>query len=82
LSPLAVTSTNAMVRKLGGKRWQWIHRLIYIIAPLGILHYYWMKSAKNNIGQPILFGVMVAVLLALRVYWSVAKKAKGQAVRV
>jgi sulfoxide reductase heme-binding subunit YedZ len=82
LIPLAVTSTNAMVRKLGGKRWQWIHRLIYIIAPLGILHYYWMKSAKNNIGQPILFGVMVAVLLALRVYWSATKKAKGQAVRV
>jgi len=82
LIPLAVTSTNAMVRKLGGKRWQWIHRLIYLIAPLGILHYYWMKSAKNNIGQPILFGAIVVVLLALRVYWSATKKAKVQAVRV
>jgi len=82
LIPLAVTSTNAMVRNLGGKRWQWIHRLIYLIAPLGILHYYWMKSAKNNIGQPILFGAIVVVLLALRVYWSATKKAKVQAVRV
>jgi sulfoxide reductase heme-binding subunit YedZ len=79
LIPLAVTSNNAMIRKLGGKRWQWIHRLIYLIAPLGILHYYWMKSAKNNIAQPILFGVIVAALLAVRVYWSAAKKAKAQA---
>lgn len=69
LIPLAATSTNAMIRKLGGKRWQWLHRLIYIIAPLGILHYWWMKAAKNNIGQPLIFGIIVAVLLALRVYW-------------
>lgn len=81
LIPLAVTSNNAMIRKLGGKRWQWIHRLIYLIAPLGILHYWWIKSAKNNIGQPLLYGVIIALLLALRVYWSVAKKAKEQAVR-
>ena len=69
LMPLAVTSTNAMVRRLGGKRWQWLHRLIYLIAPLGILHYWWMKAGKHNFGQPILFGVIVAVLLGLRVYW-------------
>jgi sulfoxide reductase heme-binding subunit YedZ len=78
LIPLAVTSNNAMIRKLGGKRWQWIHRLIYLIAPLGILHYWWIKSAKNNIGQPLLYGVIIALLLALRVYWSVSKK-KAQA---
>ena len=64
LIPVAVTSNNAMIRKLGGKTWQRIHRLIYIIAPLGILHYWWMKAAKNNIGQPFLFAVIVAVLLA------------------
>lgn len=81
LIPLAVTSNNAMIRKLGGKRWQWIHRLIYLIAPLGILHYWWIKSAKNNIGQPLLYGVIIALLLGMRVYWSVAKKAKEQAVR-
>jgi sulfoxide reductase heme-binding subunit YedZ len=70
LIPLAGTSTNAMVRRLGGKRWQALHRLIYIIAPLGILHYWWMKAAKNNIGQPLLFGVIVALLLGVRLYWN------------
>jgi sulfoxide reductase heme-binding subunit YedZ len=70
LVPLAATSTNAMVRRLGGKRWQALHRLIYVIAPLGILHYWWMKSAKNNIGQPMLFAVVVALLLAVRLYWN------------
>jgi sulfoxide reductase heme-binding subunit YedZ len=69
LIPLAVTSTNGMVRRLGGKRWQWLHRLIYIIAPLGILHFWWMKAAKHDFGQPILFGVIVALLLGVRIYW-------------
>lgn len=71
LIPLAVTSTNAMVRRLGGKRWQWLHRTIYVIAPLGILHFWWMKAGKNDFEQPILFGSIVALLLLLRVYWNV-----------
>jgi sulfoxide reductase heme-binding subunit YedZ len=78
LVPLAATSTNGMVRRLGGKRWQALHRLIYVIAPLGILHYWWMKAAKNNIGQPLLFGVIVALLLGMRLYW---KREKLQAAR-
>jgi sulfoxide reductase heme-binding subunit YedZ len=73
LIPLAATSTNAMVRQLGGKRWQALHRLIYLIAPLGVLHYWWMKAAKNNIGKPLLFAVIVALLLAVRLYWKRAK---------
>jgi sulfoxide reductase heme-binding subunit YedZ len=81
LIPLAVTSNNAMIRKLGGKLWQRIHRLIYVIAPLGIVHYWWLKSAKNNIEQPLIFGVIVAVLLGVRVYWSMTKK-KVQAAQV
>ena len=74
LIPLAATSTNAMIRRLGGKRWQQLHRLIYVIAPLGILHFWWMKAGKNDFQEPIIFGVIVAVLLGLRVYWSVAKR--------
>jgi sulfoxide reductase heme-binding subunit YedZ len=70
LIPLAATSTNAMVRRLGGKRWQALHRLIYVIAPLGILHFWWMKAGKHDFAQPILFGTIVALLLALRLYWS------------
>lgn len=73
LIPLAVTSTNAMVRRLGGKRWQWLHRLIYLIAPLGILHYWWMKAGKNDFSQPVLFGSIVAILLLARVYFNVVK---------
>jgi len=70
LIPLAVTSTNAMVKRLGGKRWLWLHRLVYVIAPLGVLHFWWMKAAKNDLGQPLLFVVIVAALLGLRLWWA------------
>lgn len=73
LIPLAITSTNAMVRRLGGKQWQSLHRLIYLIAPLGILHFWWMKAGKNDFAEPILFGAIVAILLGLRLYWRFAK---------
>jgi sulfoxide reductase heme-binding subunit YedZ len=67
LIPLAATSTNGMIRRLGGKRWQMLHRLIYVIAPLGILHFWWMKAGKNDFAEPILFGAIVALLLLARV---------------
>ena len=75
LIPLAITSTNGMIRRLGGKRWQWLHRLIYLVAPLGILHFWWMKAGKQDFEQPIVFGAIVAVLLGLRIYWKLAKPA-------
>jgi len=73
LIPLAATSTNGMIKRLGGKRWQWLHRLIYPIAALAILHFWWMKAGKNDFAQPILFGLIVAVLLGLRIVWSRTK---------
>ena len=73
LIPLAVTSTNGMIKRLGGKRWQWLHRLIYAIAPLGILHFWWMKAGKHDFAQPILFGTILASLLLLRLYWRLAQ---------
>jgi sulfoxide reductase heme-binding subunit YedZ len=75
LIPLAVTSTNGMIRRLGGKRCQWLHRLIYLIAPLGILHFWWMKAGKNDFQEPIIFGAIVALLLGLRLYWRLVKPA-------
>ena len=75
LIPLAATSTNAMVRRLGGKRWQWLHRLIYVIAPLAILHFWWMKAGKHNFTQPIIFGCILGALLLMRVYWARGKTA-------
>ena len=74
LIPLAVTSTNGMIRRLGGKRWQWLHRLIYVIAPLAILHFWWMKAGKHNFTEPIIYGSILAALLAARVYWSISRK--------
>lgn len=73
LIPLAATSTNAMVRRLGGKRWQALHKLIYVIAPLAVLHYWWMKAGKHDIAKPMLFAFIVAGLLVLRMYWNRAK---------
>lgn len=70
LIPLAVTSTNGMVKRLGAKRWQWLHRAVYVIAPLGILHFWWMKAGKNDFAEPTLFGAIVALLLLMRLYWS------------
>jgi len=69
LIPLAVTSSNGMIKRLGGKRWQWLHRLVYVIAPLAILHFWWMKAGKHNFTQPIIFGSVLGVLLLARLYW-------------
>jgi sulfoxide reductase heme-binding subunit YedZ len=69
LIPLAATSTNAMIKRLG-RRWAQLHQLIYAIAPLAILHYWWMKAGKHNFEQPIVWGTVVAVLLGLRVWWN------------
>jgi len=70
LIPLAATSTNGMIKRLGGKRWQWLHRLVYVIAPLAILHFWWMKAGKHNFTQPIIFGTVLGVLLLMRVWWA------------
>ncbi len=79
LIPLAITSTNGMVKRLGGKRWQWLHRLIYVITSLGILHYWWMKAGKHDFEQPIIFGVIVAALLLIRIFWAWQKRSKVNA---
>lgn len=69
LIPLALTSTNRMVKLLGGKRWQLLHRLVYLIAALGVLHFFWMKAGKHDFAQPWLFATIVFSLLAIRVFW-------------
>jgi sulfoxide reductase heme-binding subunit YedZ len=63
--PLAVTSTRGMIRRLGGKRWNRLHRLIYVIAVLGVIHY-WM-AVKKDIEGPLEFAVVIAALYAWRV---------------
>ncbi|MCK9285249.1 MAG: sulfoxide reductase heme-binding subunit YedZ [Rhodocyclaceae bacterium] len=65
MAPLAVTSTNAMIRRLGGQRWQSLHRLVYAVALLGVLHYAWL--VKKDVSQPILYGTILLGLLGFRV---------------
>ncbi|HUN25807.1 MAG TPA: protein-methionine-sulfoxide reductase heme-binding subunit MsrQ [Steroidobacteraceae bacterium] len=66
LVPLAVTSTNRMMRRLG-RRWQKLHRLIYLIAVLGVVHYYW--QVKRDVREPLLYAFILAGLLGYRVVW-------------
>jgi sulfoxide reductase heme-binding subunit YedZ len=72
LIPLAVTSTAGWIRRLGGKRWQQLHRLIYLSALLGVIHYYW--QVKSAVIRPLTYGAIVAVLLLWRVFASLSKK--------
>ena len=67
LIPLALTSTNAMQRRLGGRRWQLLHRLVYLIAAGGVAHYLWL--VKKDITQPLLYGLVLAALLGMRLWW-------------
>jgi sulfoxide reductase heme-binding subunit YedZ len=67
--PLAATSANAMVKRLGGKRWQWLHRCVYAIAVLAILHYWWHKAGKHDFGTVSIYAAVVFVLLAMRTWW-------------
>ena len=62
--PLAVTSTNAMVRRLGAARWQALHRLVYVIAPLGVLHFWWM--VKRDVTEPAIYAALLVGLLGYR----------------
>jgi sulfoxide reductase heme-binding subunit YedZ len=64
LIPLAVTSTTGWIRRLGGKRWRMLHRLIYVSACVGVLHYFWL--VKSDIRLPLMYGAIVTVLLAYR----------------
>jgi methionine sulfoxide reductase heme-binding subunit len=63
--PLALTSTTGWIRRLGGKRWQMLHRLIYVTAALGVVHYWWL--VKADIARPLTYGAIVTTLLAARV---------------
>jgi sulfoxide reductase heme-binding subunit YedZ len=75
--PLAITSTAGMIRRLGGRRWQQLHRLIYVSAIAGVVHYWWL--VKADIRHPAGYAAIVGVLLVFRVYW--AKRRTSRAVQ-
>jgi methionine sulfoxide reductase heme-binding subunit len=64
LIPLAITSTAGWIRRLGGKRWQALHRGIYLSAILGVIHYYWL--VKSDVRKPLFYGFLVGILLLWR----------------
>jgi sulfoxide reductase heme-binding subunit YedZ len=71
LIPLAVTSTNKMVQRLGAKRWMQLHRLVYVIAIAGVVHFWWL--VKKDITEPAEFAVVTSVLLGFRVVTAMRK---------
>ena len=70
--PLAVTSTNGMIKRLGGKNWQKLHKLSYPIAILGLIHFFWIQ--KSNYTYPIIFALVLFLLLGYRIYTLYSKK--------
>jgi methionine sulfoxide reductase heme-binding subunit len=80
LVPLALTSTAGSIRRLGGKRWQALHRLIYVTAVAGVIHYYWL--VKSDVRKPLMYGAMVALLLLYRAgAWLQRRRARATRAR-
>src|SRR5215212_2559145 len=77
--PLAITSTAGMIRRLGGRRWSVLHRLVYLTGILAPLHYWWL--VKADVRRPLTYAAVVAVLLGVRVYWNRSRKAATVPVR-
>ncbi len=74
LIPLALTSTNAMIRRLGAKRWQQLHRLVYLIGIGGVVHFLWL--VKSDIREPLVYGAVLALLLGFRL-WDWRRRTPG-----
>jgi len=68
LTPLAATSFNRAIKALGAKRWQALHKLVYLIAGLGLLHFFWMRAGKNNFAEVFVYAAILGVLLGWRVW--------------
>jgi sulfoxide reductase heme-binding subunit YedZ len=79
LIPLAITSTKGWIRRLGGKRWQTLHRAVYIAAICGVIHYYWL--VKSDVRKPVFYGVLVAALLLWRLADWLRKRTAAVAVK-
>ena len=76
--PLALTSTAGWIRRIGGKRWQMLHRLVYISAIAAVIHYYWL--VKSAVQRPIFYGVLVLIALAIRgAFWLRGRRSRPAA---
>jgi len=77
--PLALTSTSGMIRRLGGKRWNALHRLVYLTALAGVVHYWWL--VKADISRPRIYAAVVAALLGFRAWRAIRNRAAPAAPR-
>jgi methionine sulfoxide reductase heme-binding subunit len=80
LIPLALTSTAGWIRRLGGKRWQMLHRAIYVSAIAGVIHYYWL--VKSDVRKPVFYGALVGILLLWRLASWISKRRSQAPARV
>lgn len=76
LVPLAVTSTRGMIRRLGGRRWQRLHKLVYICALGGVIHYLWLVKLDRN--RPLAYGACLLVLLGYRAWIAMRRRTKAR----
>ena len=75
MTPLAATSFNAAIKWMGAKRWQLLHKAVYAVVLLGLLHFFWMRAAKNNFAEVAVYAAVIAVLLGWRLkqrFWKAA----------
>ena len=74
LTPLAATSFNAAIKAMGVKRWQLLHKLVYVVSGLGVLHFFWMRAGKNDFAEVLVYAAIIAALLGWRLRQYLAKK--------
>ncbi len=82
LTSLAATSFNRAIRLLGARRWQWLHRLVYVVAGLAVLHFFWMRSGKNDYAEVFVYAAILAVLLGWRAVQAWKRRGIGLARRL
>ena len=82
LTALAVTSPHRVLRWMGARRWQWLHRSVYAVAGLAILHFFWMRAGKNNFNEVFVYAAILALLLGWRLQRALRKRwaAKPEAI--
>lgn len=79
LVPLALTSTTAAIRRLG-RQWARLHRLVYLVGVLAVLHLWWIRSAKNDLAEPALYAAILALLLGWRAWKALRRRAADRPV--
>ena len=78
MTPLAATSFNRAIKALGAARWKQLHKLVYAIALLALLHFFWMRAAKHDFGEWSVYAVVVAALLGWRIWQAAQRRSKAR----